>query len=345
VGDAVQRRLERLRPDLRITVVSNPEFLREGAAIEDFMKPDRIVVGAASAYGRWVMERVYAPLMAQGAPMLVTRRRSAELVKYASNAFLATKISFINEMADLCEALGGDVEDVARGMGLDRRIGADFLQAGPGYGGSCFPKDTLALLAAAADYRVELRVVSGVVEANRVRVSRLSARVAEALGGDLRGRRVAVLGLTFKPHTDDLRDSPAVALAAQLAADGARVTAYDPQGSGPGAERLGGVELAPDAYACLEGAEAAVLATHWPEFADLDFARAGELMAERLWIDLRNAAPTEALVAAGFTVRPLGRPLAAPDADADPPHDAVPHPASLGAWTPSPSRSNPREIA
>ena len=312
-ADAVQRMLERLRPDLQPTVVANPEFLREGAAIGDFMAPDRIVVGCATAYGRWLMRELYAPLLRQGAPLLVTGRRSAELIKYASNAFLATKISFINEMADLCEAIGAEVGDVARGVGLDRRIGPEFLQPGPGYGGSCFPKDTQALLASAAEYETHLRVVSGAVAANDQRVAALAARVAGVLGGELNGRRIAVLGLTFKADTDDVRESPALALVEQLCAAGAAVCAYDPRGMAEASRRLGGVELAADAYACAAGAEAIVLATDWPEFHALDLRRLGAAAAQRLLIDLRNALPVAELLRAGFTVHGVGRPLRAPE--------------------------------
>jgi UDPglucose 6-dehydrogenase len=320
-ADAVQRQLERLRPDLQPTVIANPEFLREGAAIADFMRPDRIVGGCASGYGRWVLGRLYGPLTAQGAPLLLTSRRSAELVTYASNA-----------IADLCEALGGDVGEVSEGVGLDSRIGAQFLEAGPGYGGSCFPKDTLALLATAAEYETALRVVAGAAAANRCRAEALAQRVAGALGGSVKGRRIALLGLTFKPDTDDVRESPAVGLAARLRQAGAEVVAFDPRGMAEAIRILPDLALAPDPYACATGAEAVILATHWPEFARLDFARLAELVDGRLFVDLRNAAPLEALLSAGFTVHGVGRPLRAPERG--PPSAAVR--SSRAASPPSP---------
>jgi UDPglucose 6-dehydrogenase len=315
-GAAVERLVRRERPELRFAVVSNPEFLKEGTAIDDFMNPDRVVVGADDSWAGEKVAALYAPFAARGVPLLMTGRNSAEVIKYASNVFLAAKIAFINEMADFCEATGADVGEVARAMGLDPRIGRFFLKPGPGYGGSCLPKDSRALLATAAAHGVELRVVAGANAANELRKRAMGERVVRALGGSAAGKRVAVLGLTFKPDTDDIRESPALAVIARLQEAGARVAAYDPKGMEGARAVLGpGVELLPDAYACAAGCDAVVLVTEWKEFVELDFRRLAAAMRGRLFVDLRNAVSGERLAAAGFTRVAIGRagePAAAP---------------------------------
>jgi UDPglucose 6-dehydrogenase len=270
------------------TVASNPEFLREGAAIRDFKIPDRIVVGADDDKAREVLKEIYRPLFLNQAPILFTSRRTAELTKYAANAFLAMKISFINEMADLCEAVGADVQEVARGIGLDNRIGPKFLHAGPGYGGSCFPKDTLALLQTAEAAGVEQRIISTVVSVNDDRKAAMAERVAKALGGSLAGKRVGVLGLTFKPNTDDMRDAPSIPLIQRLLAQGAEVAAFDPVGHEQAEPLLPGIAFAADAYAAAEGADALVIVTEWDEFRALDLDAVAKRMRGRALVDLRN---------------------------------------------------------
>ncbi len=274
-GDEVERILADSGTAHRVAVVSNPEFLREGAAIGDFKRPDRIVIGAEDDFGREVMREVYRPLFLNESPILFTSRRSSELIKYAANAFLATKITFINEMADLCEKVGANVQDVSRGIGMDNRIGAKFLHAGPGYGGSCFPKDTLALLKTAEDYDSPVRIVEAVVKTNDSRKRAMGRKVIEALGGtkDARGKRVALLGLTFKPNTDDMRDSPAIAVAQTLTDAGVEVAAYDPEGMELARPIMPDVTMCDDPYSAIEGADAVVIVTEWDAFRALDFPR------------------------------------------------------------------------
>ncbi|MFD6316998.1 UDP-glucose/GDP-mannose dehydrogenase family protein [Methylorubrum populi] len=294
-GDEVERILREARPDLDIGVASNPEFLREGAAIGDFKRPDRIVIGAEDARAAAVMQEVYRPLYLNQAPILFTGRRTAELTKYAANAFLATKITFINEIADLCEQVGANVQEVARGIGLDNRIGGKFLHAGPGYGGSCFPKDTLALVKTAQDYGTPVRIVETVVAVNDQRKRAMARKVIAACGGSVRGKRVALLGLTFKPNTDDMRDAPSLSIIAGLQDAGARIVAYDPEGMEQARPLLQGVDYAEDAYACAEGADALVIVTEWNAFRALDLARLKATMAAPVLVDLRNVyAPDEA---------------------------------------------------
>jgi UDPglucose 6-dehydrogenase len=270
------------------SVASNPEFLREGAAIRDFKIPDRIVVGADDDKARDVLKEIYRPLFLNQAPILFTARRTAELTKYAANAFLAMKISFINEMADLCEAVGADVQEVARGIGLDNRIGAKFLHAGPGYGGSCFPKDTLALLKTAELAGVEQRIISTVVSVNDDRKAAMADRVAKAVGGSLAGKSIGVLGLTFKPNTDDMRDAPSIPLIQRLLEGGAEVTAFDPVGREQAQPLLPGIAFAEDAYAAATDADALVIVTEWDEFRALDLDVIAKKMRGRALVDLRN---------------------------------------------------------
>jgi len=308
-GDEVERIIGESGTAMQFAVVSNPEFLREGAAITDFKRPDRIVIGAEGDFGRQVMNEVYRPLFLNKAPILFTSRRSAELIKYAANAFLATKITFINERADLCEQVGGDVQDVARGIGLDNRIGAKFLHAGPGYGGSCFPKDTLALLKTAEDYDSPTRIVEAVVKVNDSRKRAMGRKVIEALGGQdaARGKRVAMLGLTFKPNTDDMRDSPAIAIAQTLVDAGVNVAAYDPEGMELARPRMPEVEMAASPYAAIEGADAIALVTEWDAFRALDLERVKAIANAPVLVDLRIVYRPEEMRAAGFTYASVGR--------------------------------------
>ena len=282
-GDEIERILQDIRSDAKISVVSNPEFLREGAAIQDFKHPDRIVVGTDNERARVALAEIYRPLYLNAPPMLYVSRRTAELIKYAANAFLATKISFINEMADLCEQVGADVQQVARGMGLDNRIGNKFLHAGPGFGGSCFPKDTTALLKTAQDHGVALRIVEAVTVVNDQRKRAMARKVVAALDGSVRGKTVAVLGLTFKPNTDDIRDSPAIALITALQDLGATVTAYDPAGMEEAKKHLSNVSYCNNAYVAAEGADAVVIATEWEQFRALDLGRLKSVMAIPSW--------------------------------------------------------------
>ena len=287
-GDEVERILREAAPGKEFAVVSNPEFLREGAAIEDFSRPDRIVIGTDDERAREVMELVYRPLYLNRAPFLFTDRRSAEIIKYASNAFLATKITFINEMADLCEAVGANVQDVARGMGLDNRIGGKFLHAGPGYGGSCFPKDTVALIRTGEEHGAPLRIVETVTAVNDRRKRTMARKIANACGGSVRGWTIAVLGLTFKPKTDDMREAPSIPIVQGLRDLGAKVRAYDPQGARIVRGELPGVEFAADPYECIAGADALVIVTEWDMFRALDLGRVKSLLAKPNFIDLRN---------------------------------------------------------
>jgi UDPglucose 6-dehydrogenase len=306
-GDEVERIANATRPDMAFKVVSNPEFLREGAAIGDFMKPDRIVVGSDDADATAVLQAIYQPLTDVGAPLVVTSRRTSELIKYAANAFLATKIAFINEMADLCEAVGADVTQVSKGIGLDTRIGAKFLNAGPGFGGSCFPKDTMALLKTAHDAGLPLRIVETLVTVNDQRRRAMARKVIQAAGGDVRGKTVAVLGLTFKPDTDDMREAPSIAIITALQDAGARVRAYDPEGMPHAPQFIDGVDYAPDPMACLRGADAAVLVTEWAVFRTLDLNAVADAMAKPVLVDLRNVFDPATARAAGLTYVGIGR--------------------------------------
>ena len=302
----VKEIVARTRPDAEFDVCSNPEFLREGSAIEDFRRPDRVVVGCDGERAREAMREVYRPLYLHETPILFTSPESSELIKYAANAFLATKITFINEMADLCEKLGGDVQDVARGIGLDGRIGSKFLHAGPGFGGSCFPKDTLALLKTSQDSGAPTRIVEAVVAVNEARKLRMAEKIEHAFGG-VRGKTVAVLGLTFKPNTDDMRDAPSLVIVPKLMSAGATIRAYDPEGAKEAAKELGGVTFCASAYDALEGADGVVLLTEWNEFRALDFARMKSLLKRPLMIDLRNVYRPAQMEAAGFTYVSVGR--------------------------------------
>jgi UDPglucose 6-dehydrogenase len=306
-GDEVERIIREARPDLAFGVVSNPEFLREGAAIADFKRPDRIVIGSQDERATAVMQALYRPLYLNQAPLVVTGRRTAELTKYAANAFLATKITFINEIADLCERVGANVQDVARGIGLDNRIGSKFLHAGPGYGGSCFPKDTLALIKTAQDHESPIRIVEAVVAVNDQRKRAMARKVIAACGGSVRGRRIALLGLTFKPNTDDMRDAPSLSIIAGLQDAGAHVAAYDPEGVEGAKRLLADVEYANDPYACAEGAHALVIVTEWNAFRALDLARLKRVMAAPVLVDLRNIYRSEDVLGQGFTYRSVGR--------------------------------------
>jgi len=290
-----------------VSVASNPEFLREGAAIADFKHPDRIVVGAEDDQAQEALKEIYRPLFLNRAPILVTGRRTAELTKYAANAFLAVKISFINEIADLCEAVDADVQDVARGIGLDNRIGAKFLHAGPGYGGSCFPKDTLALLQTADKFGVDQRIVRTTVEVNDDRKASMVERVERALGGDLRGKRVGVLGLAFKPNTDDMREAPSIPLINLLLERGAEVSAYDPVAREQAERVFKGIEFADDAYAAAAGADALVIVTEWDEFRALDLEKIAGLLRGRILVDLRNVYDRDDAEEAGLAYFGIGR--------------------------------------
>jgi UDPglucose 6-dehydrogenase len=308
-GDEVERIIRQARPDADFAVVANPEFLREGAAIRDFKHPDRIVVGGDDERARERMAELYRPLYLNAAPMLYTDRRTAELTKYAANAFLAMKITFINEIADLCEQAGADVQEVARGIGLDNRIGTKFLHAGPGFGGSCFPKDNLALIKTGQDHAAPLRLVETVAAVNDQRKRAMARKVAGALGGNIRGKTVAVLGLTFKPNTDDMREAPSIALITALHDMGASVRAYDPAGMAQARAVVPGeVTYCDSAYTCAEGADALVIVTEWEQFRALDLARLKQTMARPVVVDLRNIYRPEEMVRHGFTYVGIGRP-------------------------------------
>src|SRR5215211_1933750 len=307
-GDEVERIIREARPDAEFAVVSNPEFLREGAAITDFKRPDRIVIGTEDERAAGVMQELYRPLYLNQAPILITSRRAAELTKYAANAFLATKITFINEIADLCEQVGANVQDVARGIGLDNRIGSKFLHAGPGYGGSCFPKDTLALIKTAQDHAAPTRIVETVAAVNDQRKRAMGRKVVAACGGLVRDKTIAVLGLTFKPNTDDMRDAPSLAIIAALQDAGAKVRAYDPEGMEQARSVLTDVDYAADPYACAEGADALAIVTEWDAFRALDLPRLKRIMAAPVVVDLRNVYRPEDMKRHGFTYLSIGRP-------------------------------------
>src|SRR5271168_4473053 len=307
-GREVAEILHRTRPQGRFDVASNPEFLREGSAIEDFMRPDRVVIGAESEPARVVMRALYRPLYLIETPMLFTDVATAELIKYAANAFLATKVTFINEIADLCETLGADVQDVARGIGLDGRIGRKFLHAGPGFGGSCFPKDCRALVRTAGEAGGGLAIVETVLRVNEARKRRMADKIAAACGGNLAGKSLAVLGLTFKPNTDDMRDAPSLEILPRLISAGARIRAFDPEGIDEAKKLMPELVYCQDAYQTMEGADALVLLTEWNEFRGLDLGRARDLLTSPLVIDLRNIYQPQEMAAAGFSYLSVGRP-------------------------------------
>jgi UDPglucose 6-dehydrogenase len=307
-GDEVERIIRETAPRAQFAVVANPEFLREGAAIADFKRPDRIVIGAEDERAKAVMTELYRPLYLNHAPILFTSRRTAELTKYAANAFLAMKITFINEIADLCEKVGANVQEVARGIGLDNRIGSKFLHAGPGYGGSCFPKDTLALIKTAQDHDAPIHLVETVAAVNDRRKRAMARKVIQACDGSVRGKTVAVLGLTFKPNTDDMREAPSLSIIAALQDGGATVRAYDPEGMEQARRMLEGVDYADDPYACAEGADALVIVTEWDAFRALDLDRLKAAMRRPVLVDLRNIYRPADLAEAGFAYVSVGRP-------------------------------------
>jgi UDPglucose 6-dehydrogenase len=307
-GREVERIIRETRPDADFNVVSNPEFLREGSAINDFMRPDRVVIGADDERARQVMKRLYRPLFLIETPILFTALETAELIKYAANTFLATKITFINEIADLCEKVGADVHDVAKGIGLDGRIGRKFLHPGPGYGGSCFPKDTLALVRTARDAGAPLRIIETVVDVNDKRKKSMASRVLSACGGSVQGKTVAVLGLAFKPNTDDMRDAPSLDIIPALITDGATVKAFDPEGMKEAKKMLEGVIWCDDAYSTMENADVLVIVTEWNEFRSLDLKRMMKLLRAPVVVDLRNVYEPEEMWASGFRYTSIGRP-------------------------------------
>ncbi|HZP77882.1 MAG TPA: UDP-glucose/GDP-mannose dehydrogenase family protein [Pseudolabrys sp.] len=307
-GDEVERIIRETRPDADAAVVSNPEFLREGAAIQDFKHPDRIVVGSEDPRAKEVLAELYRPLYLNAAPILYTGRRTAELIKYAANAFLATKITFINEIADLAEKVGADVQQIARGIGLDNRIGGKFLHAGPGYGGSCFPKDTVALLKTGQDNDAPLRIIESVVAVNDARKRAMARKVSAALGGEVRGKTIAVLGLTFKPNTDDMREAPSIPLITALQDMGAKVRVYDPIGMEQAKAMLTDVAYTDNAYSCAQDASALVIVTEWEQFRALDFTRLKQIMERPVLVDLRNVYRAEDVARHGFLYESVGRP-------------------------------------
>ncbi len=306
-GDEVERIIRETRPGIDVAVVSNPEFLREGAAISDFKRPDRILIGLEDKRAEAVMREIYRPLYLNQAPILVTNRRTSELTKYAANAFLATKITFINEIASLCEEVGADVQEIARGIGLDNRIGAKFLHAGPGYGGSCFPKDTQALIKTAQDHGSPVRIVETVAAVNEQRKRAMSRKVLAACGGSVRGKTIAVLGLTFKPNTDDMRDSPAISVITALQDSGAKINAFDPEGMEQARLHPDGLTYCGDPYSCCKGAAALVIVTEWDAFRALDLERVKALLAAPILVDLRNIYEPDEVRRQGFTYVSVGR--------------------------------------
>jgi UDPglucose 6-dehydrogenase len=307
-GDEVEEIIRKTNPNAKFAVVSNPEFLREGAAIGDFKRPDRVVVGTDSEEAREVMRELYRPLFLNETPLVYTSRRTSELIKYAANAFLAVKITFINEMADLCEKVGANVQDVSKGIGLDNRIGKKFLHAGPGYGGSCFPKDTLALTKTANDHGSPVRIVDTVVEVNDARKKAMAARVINAMGGDVKGKTIGVLGLAFKPNTDDMRDAPSLDIIPALQAAGARVKAYDPESMHEAGKMLAEVDFCDGPYHAIDGADAMVLITEWDQFRAMDFDRVKKLLKTPTVVDLRNVYQPSDMVKRGFNYVSVGRP-------------------------------------
>jgi UDPglucose 6-dehydrogenase len=307
-GDEVEEIIRKTNPNGKFAVVSNPEFLREGAAINDFKRPDRVVVGTDSEEAREVMRQLYRPLFLNETPMLFTERRTSELIKYAANAFLAVKITFINEMADLCEKVGANVQDVSKGIGLDNRIGRKFLHAGPGYGGSCFPKDTLALTKTANDNGSPVRIVDTVVEVNNARKKAMAQRVIKAMGGSVKGKTIGVLGLAFKPNTDDMRDAPSLDIVPALQAAGARIKAYDPESMHEAGKMLTEVDFCDGPYHAIDGADAMVLITEWDQFRALDLDRVKKLLKTPVVVDLRNVYQPADMARRGFTYSSVGRP-------------------------------------
>ncbi|ATQ68470.1 MULTISPECIES: UDP-glucose dehydrogenase family protein [Methylosinus] len=306
-GDEVERIIREANPNADFSVVSNPEFLREGAAIEDFKRPDRVVLGVEDERSKAVMAEIYRPLSLNAPPLVFVNRRTSELIKYAANAFLATKITFINEVADLCEKVGANVQDVSRGIGLDGRIGSKFLHAGPGYGGSCFPKDTLALLKTGQDYSAPLRIVETVVAVNDARKRAMARKVIAALDGSVRGKKIALLGLAFKPNTDDMRDAPSLAIVASLVGDGAKVHAYDPEATSQARPLMPEVVFHEDAYAPIEGADALVIVTEWDAFRALDLEKVKSLLKTPIIVDLRNIYGVDEVRKHGITYVSVGR--------------------------------------
>jgi UDPglucose 6-dehydrogenase len=306
-GDEVERIIREMRPNVDVAVVSNPEFLREGAAIHDFKHPDRIVIGTDDERAKRIVTEIYRPLYLNQAPILYTNRRTAELIKYAANAFLATKITFINEIADLCEKLGADVQEISRGIGLDKRIGPKFLHAGPGFGGSCFPKDIRALIKTAQDYDVPLRILEAVKTVNDTRKRAMARKVSAAFAGVLRGKTVAVLGLTFKPNTDDMREAPSIPLITALQDMGAKVRVYDPVGMEQAKQVLADVTHCQGPYDCVEDADAAVIVTEWEQFRALELAKLRDVMACPVIVDLRNIYSPEEMKKQGFAYACIGR--------------------------------------
>jgi len=306
-GDEIEAIIRRVRPDIEVAVVSNPEFLREGSAIADFKRPDRVVVGLADERARPVMAELYRPLYLNETPIIFTDRRTSELIKYAANAFLAMKVTFINEIAELCEKVGADVQQVARGIGLDNRIGVKFLHAGPGYGGSCFPKDTLALVQTAAKENAPLQLVETTIRVNAARKKAMDAKVVSALGGDIKGKTIGILGLTFKPNTDDMRESPALEVVPALQALGANVQAFDPEVR-EARELLPGVAFKGGPYEAITGADAMVLLTEWDQFRALDLDRVRALMRTPVVVDLRNIYRPDEVRQSGFAYSSIGRP-------------------------------------
>ena len=306
-GDELERIIAEARPDAEFAVVSNPEFLREGAAIDDFKRPDRIVIGTSNARAREVMSEVYRPLNLNQPPLFFVDRRTSELIKYAANSFLATKVTFINEVADLCEQVGANIQDVARGMGLDNRIGTKFLHAGPGFGGSCFPKDTLALVKTGQDYGVPMRIVETVVSVNDQRKRGVARKIIAACGGSVRGKTIAVLGLAFKPNTDDMRDAPSISIVTALDDAGAKVRAYDPESMDQARLVMPNAKFCESAYDCIAGADAVAIVTEWDEFRALDLPRVKSLMASPIMIDLRNIYRPADVKRHGFEYISVGR--------------------------------------
>ncbi len=306
-GDEVEKIIRAARPDLDFAVVSNPEFLREGAAISDFKRPDRIVVGAETERARDVMSEIYRPLYLNQAPLLFTGRRTSELIKYAANAFLATKITFINEMADLCEKVGANVQDVARGIGLDNRIGSKFLHAGPGYGGSCFPKDTLALVRTAQEAGAPVQIVETVERVNKARKKAMAERIIAACGGSVKGKKIGLLGLAFKPNTDDMRDAPSLDIVEALLAAGAKVHAFDPEAMDQARPMMPGIVFEEEPYACAESADALAIVTEWDAFRALDLKRVKESMKNPVVVDLRNIYRPSDMAKHGFIYSSIGR--------------------------------------
>jgi UDPglucose 6-dehydrogenase len=306
-GDLVEKIMRETRPDGDFAVVSNPEFLREGAAIGDFKRPDRVVVGTEDERARQVIRELYRPLYLNETPIIFTDRRTSELIKYAANAFLAVKIAYINEMADLCEKVGANVQEVARGIGLDNRIGKKFLNAGPGYGGSCFPKDTIALVKTAQDYGAPVTIVEATVAANKARKQDMARRIINACGGTVTGKTIGILGLTFKPNTDDMRDAPSLDIVPALLAAGAHVCAYDPEGMEAASAILPGLSFCDGPYQVADGADAIVVLTEWDQFRALDFQRIAKIMATPTIVDLRNIYNPSELREDGFTYVSIGR--------------------------------------